>query len=256
MQTISRDLKRCGIYMIVNTYNNHRYIGSSSNIQLRLQRHRSCLRHGYHANQHLQNAWNKYGEGCFIYSILEFCDESIKIEREQFYVDTLFPEYNIAKEIVNLPSYSEESRLKHSKTRRDRIASGLIKRNHCTPVYVYDLQGEFVKKFDSELDACRELDIARSSIYKVLKGEQKRAGQYRFYREEQTDLGEYSKEKRVLPTLWKTIAVSNETEHYEFQNAEECSEFFNVSTVYIRNAIKNNRKFKRKYMIYYKSAVS
>lgn len=242
--------------MIVNTYNNHRYIGSSSNIQLRLQKHRSCLRHGHHANQHLQNAWNKYGEDCFIYSILEFCDESVKIEREQFYVDTLLPEYNIAQEIVNLPSYSEESRLKHSRTRKEKIASGLIRRNHCTPVYVYNLQGEFVKRFDSESAACRELGITPSGVYKVLKGEQRRVGQYRIFKEEQTNLGAYNKERRILPSLWKVIVVSNETEYYEFQNAEDCSRFFNVCTIYIRDAIKKNRKFKRKYRIYYKSAVS
>ena len=153
MKQISKELKRCGIYMIVNLVNGNRYIGSSKNIQQRLQTHRSELRHQYHGNIHLQNAWNKYGEKNFDYSILEFCEENIRISREQYYVDTLKPEYNISVDIVELPSYSKESRAKLSKVRKQRIAEGLIEKTHCSKLFVYNLQGEFVKEFNSEMDA-------------------------------------------------------------------------------------------------------
>ena len=51
----------CGIYKITNKQNEKFYIGSSTNIEMRWCAHKSCLRRNVHSNQHLQNAWNKYG---------------------------------------------------------------------------------------------------------------------------------------------------------------------------------------------------
>ena len=85
----------CGIYMIINLINNHKYIGSSINIKRRLEIHRSNLRHNHHSNSHLQNAWNKYGEDNFVFNILEKCSKEKRFEREQYYIDTIKPKYNI-----------------------------------------------------------------------------------------------------------------------------------------------------------------
>ena len=185
MKQIGKELQRCGIYMIINLINGNRYIGSSKNIQQRLQTHRSNLRNNHHCNIHLQNAWNKYGEAKFDYSILEFCEENIRINREQYYVNTLKPEYNISIEIVELPSNSIESRLKLSRTRKQRMAEGLIKKTNCTKIFVYNLQGTFIKEFDSEMDACRELGLTRSGILKTLKGEQKQHHGFLLFKEKQ-----------------------------------------------------------------------
>jgi predicted GIY-YIG superfamily endonuclease len=54
-----------GVYIINNKLNGHNYIGSSINIKQRFAQHKSTLRHNTHRNQHLQNAWNKYGEENF-----------------------------------------------------------------------------------------------------------------------------------------------------------------------------------------------
>ncbi len=255
MEKLSKDLQRSGIYMIVNQQNGKRYIGSSKDIYTRLQCHRAELRHNNHYNPHLQAAWNKYKEHSFNYTVLEYCKESKLIEREQYYVNTLKPEYNISVEIVQLPSYSEESRAKHSKTRKERIASGLIPKTHCTKIYVYDLEGNFIAEFPSLAETSRTLGIYKSSIDKVLAGSQNRAHNYRFFREPQNNLSPYKRKKKVCETLWKSIIVENETEHYEFKNAKECAEYFKVHLVYIRQAIAKNLNFKRKYKIYYKSAV-
>lgn len=255
MKQISKELKRCGIYMIVNLVNGNRYIGSSKNIQQRLQTHRSELRHQYHCNDHLQNAWNKYGEKNFDYSILEFCEEDIRISREQYYVDTLTPEYNISVDIVELPSNSEESRAKLSRVRKQRISEGLIEKTHCSKLFVYNLQGEFMKEFNSEMDACRELGFTRSGIQKTLRGENKHHHGYLLFREKQDSVIPYKRTKKV-DKQYKTIIVQNDNEYYEFRNAKECSEFFNIHIVSVRGAILHNRKFLHKYMIKYKGAVS
>lgn len=255
MKQISKSLKRCGIYMIINILNGNRYIGSSKDIQQRLQTHRSNLRHNHHHNEHLQNAWNKYGEKNFDYSILEFCEENIRISREQYYVDTLKPEYNISVGIVELPSYSEESRTKLARVRKQRIADGLIEKTHCSKLFVYNLQGEFVKEFNSEMDACRELGLTCNGVQKALRGENKHHHGYLLFREKQDSVIPYKRTKKV-DKQYKAIIVQNDNEYYEFRNAKECSEFFNIHIVSVRGAILHNRKFLHKYMIKYKSAVS
>ena len=254
MKQIGKELQRCGIYMIINLINGNRYIGSSKNIQQRLQTHRSNLRNNHHCNIHLQNAWNKYGEAKFDYSILEFCEENIRINREQYYVNTLKPEYNISIEIVELPSNSIESRLKLSRTRKQRMAEGLIKKTNCTKIFVYNLQGTFIKEFDSEMDACKELGLTRSGILKTLKGEQKQHHGFLLFKEKQDFVIPYKKTKNV-DKQYKAIIVKNDTEYYEFKSAKECAEFFNIHIVSVRGAILNNRKFLHKYKIKYKRAV-
>ena len=57
--------------------------------------HRAELRHNNHENPYLQASWNKYGEDKFDYYIIENCDENHLLEREQNYIDTMKPEYNI-----------------------------------------------------------------------------------------------------------------------------------------------------------------
>jgi group I intron endonuclease len=65
-----------GIYEIVNTINGKRYIGQSSDVQNRFSIWTSDLRRDKSCNQHLQNAWNKYGEKAFVFHLLFECSIS------------------------------------------------------------------------------------------------------------------------------------------------------------------------------------
>lgn len=84
-----------GIYEIKNKKNGHRYIGSSVSIKDRWNTHISNLRRNKHTSKHLQNAFNKYGEDAFEFSVLETCDVHVLAIREQNCIDTMRPEYNI-----------------------------------------------------------------------------------------------------------------------------------------------------------------
>lgn len=79
----------CGIYKITNKQNNKFYIGSSVDIETRWSAHKSYLRRCIHANKHLQNAWNKYGEDNFIFSILIETEEAALLDKEQEFIDEL-----------------------------------------------------------------------------------------------------------------------------------------------------------------------
>lgn len=76
-----------GIYKITNTVNGKCYIGQSTNLGKRIKKHIDTLLNGSNRNEHLQNAYNKYGAGCFTIEIIEECDENSLDEREIFWID-------------------------------------------------------------------------------------------------------------------------------------------------------------------------
>ena len=86
-----------GIYQIRNLVNDNIYVGSAVDISQRWWRHTCDLRKNKHHSQHLQRAWNKYGKESFELSILEECEpvKETLLDREQYYLDTFRPEYNI-----------------------------------------------------------------------------------------------------------------------------------------------------------------
>ena len=78
-----------GIYLILNTVNNKKYVGSTSStsgFKGRWRRHKSGLRHNKKSSPHLQNAYNKYGEDKFVFSILEECTDDLLAEREEYWI--------------------------------------------------------------------------------------------------------------------------------------------------------------------------
>lgn len=60
-------------------------------------KHKSDLKRGKHHSPALQNCYNKYGLEQLEFIILEECLPEICIQREQFYLDSLCPEYNCCK---------------------------------------------------------------------------------------------------------------------------------------------------------------
>ena len=84
-----------GIYKL--TINNKFYIGSAKNIGIRLSKHLLDLERNLHHSIYLQRAWNKYQD--INIEIIEICDNII--EREQYYIDTLQPHFNLCKNATN-----------------------------------------------------------------------------------------------------------------------------------------------------------
>lgn len=112
------NIKKTGIYSIINTKNNKKYIGSTSqSFKKRFEHHISLLRARKHKNAHLQHAWNKYGEKSFIFDIECICCENI-LEKEQEILDSYDFEdlYNINPYATGGLQFSQESIEKRVKT--------------------------------------------------------------------------------------------------------------------------------------------
>lgn len=112
---------KSGIYQIRNIKNNKLYIGSSNDLYKRKSDHFYELRSNIHRNEHLQNAFNIYGEKNFIFEIIEFCDIKDKLKIEQYWIDRLEvlnrdKGYNINPK-TNGSNMSEETKTKISMSR-------------------------------------------------------------------------------------------------------------------------------------------
>jgi group I intron endonuclease len=69
-------------------------VGSSANIEKRVNKHFHTLSNGTHDSSRLSAACAKHGVAAFTSSILEECSEEALIDREQFWLTKLKPRYN------------------------------------------------------------------------------------------------------------------------------------------------------------------
>lgn len=111
----------CGIYKIICDEADF-YIGSSKNIQQRFYKHRRELRKGVHKNEHLQNAYNKYGEKCFDLEIIEICNIDEQYLKEQYYINLLHPIYNKELDVIT-HILTEETKKKLSEANKKYYAN-------------------------------------------------------------------------------------------------------------------------------------
>jgi group I intron endonuclease len=106
-----------GIYSITNKINGKRYIGKSENIKGRWKGHKSELRHNKHHCEHLQLAWNKYGEDSFVFEkICEVWDVNNLRKIEQTFID-LYKSYD-GRFGYNEERYADERKIVSEETKR------------------------------------------------------------------------------------------------------------------------------------------
>lgn len=105
-----------GVYLIENTINGRKYVGSAINIRSRWQGHRRSLERGRHHSKFMQRCWNKHGADAFSFKVLVECCVENLTSVEQDFIDDLAPEYNSAPFAGSQLGYrhSAESRRKMS----------------------------------------------------------------------------------------------------------------------------------------------
>lgn len=91
------------------------YVGSAVQIKRRWGKHLTELKYNKHGNKKLQNHFNKYGKADLVFIIIEPCFPEFLFVREQYYIDTLNPYFNIVMKVgINSRIISDETRNKLS----------------------------------------------------------------------------------------------------------------------------------------------
>lgn len=119
---ISENKGKSGIYMITNIITGNIYVGQSIDLSKRFIKY-FC--HSYIKSKEsliISRALIKYGYSNFSVYILEYCDKSHLIQREQYYLDKLNPEYNILR---SMKIAGSSRGYKHSQDSKDKTSKAL-----------------------------------------------------------------------------------------------------------------------------------
>lgn len=164
-----------GIYAIFNKINGKKYVGSSVNIYKRKAEHYLALNDNKHHSFYLQRAWNKYKPESFEFILLEKVEkkENLLI-REQWWLDNSNSKYNVCKIAGNTlgRKTSKSTRDKISKALKGRISTKQIEaqKNRRKPVDQYDIEGNFMKGWDSSQDAAAFYSKSHKLIINAANG--------------------------------------------------------------------------------------
>lgn len=99
---------KCGVYMWINKITGARYVGSALDLSRRFMCYysfKSLTSRVSKSNSVIYRALLKYGHSNFSLEILEYCDKAEVIKREQYYLDSLKPEYNILTTAYSVAGY-------------------------------------------------------------------------------------------------------------------------------------------------------
>ena len=130
-----------GIYTIINLINNKFYIGSSTEIEKRINTHFSNLNKNKHPNIKLQNSYNKYGKNNFTYKILDIFEDISKqnlLIKEQEWIDKYEP-----KDLFNLSLITNSG------------GADCLKKQSL----LLDLRGNIIKEFNSLKEIAKFLNF-------------------------------------------------------------------------------------------------
>lgn len=125
LDIIKDNKQKCGVYKWTNLETNEFYVGSSVNLRIRFnQYYNLTFIIKYAKSSIFLKALLKYGYSKFRLDIIEYCDKEIVLDREQFYIDTLKPTYNILKNAKSSLGYL------HTKEAKEKMRLANLGRKH------------------------------------------------------------------------------------------------------------------------------
>ncbi|MGF9988069.1 GIY-YIG nuclease family protein [Bacillus mycoides] len=160
------------IYKIENLVNGKVYIGQTvRNYKRRMYEHRRKLRNNRHDNLFLQNAWNKYEETSFSFSIITECVVNELDELEVEWI-SLYQEKNLS---YNLESGGSTNKKLHEQTKRKLSKYtkelGWIGGEHPRARKVICINTGRV--YDSIVEASKDINASYGGLFNVLSGKNK-----------------------------------------------------------------------------------
>jgi len=114
------------VYSITCKVTDKVYFGRSQEIDKRWRAHKNMLRRGLHNNLSLQSEWALYGEGNFVFKILEVFDNKKEAEyKEQKYIDDpKYKKYNISNAKDGGDTFTNNPRGEHTRKLKSENSSG------------------------------------------------------------------------------------------------------------------------------------
>ncbi|OAQ21992.1 intron endonuclease, partial [Linnemannia elongata AG-77] len=187
---------KAGIYMWTHKETGKSYVGSAIDLSKRLSNYYSIGYLTRYSNSIICNALYHHGYSKFSLTILEYIDISnlskleakkLILEREQFYIDTLKPDYNILKIAGNLLGFkhSKEALSKmslaksgvnnpmHGKTETlDKISLALTgdKNYKSKKVFLYSSENPLIlyKEFETYTSAAEYINCSSTHIGRII----------------------------------------------------------------------------------------
>jgi len=160
---------KSGVYRWINLANNKSYVGSGANLSKRLSH--------YYSDKYLEtqlkkgksviySAILKYGRNNFKLEILEYCEPTVVLKREQQYINSIKPEYNILQKAGNSLGrmHTEESKQKMSEAQKGKTLTEESKKKISVAMFG---NKKFLGKTHSEVSKAK-ISEARGTTVKVL----------------------------------------------------------------------------------------
>lgn len=159
---IKENKDKSGVYRWRHLLTGKSYIGSSINLGRRFRDYYnySFITHENNKSMVIYKALLKHGYSGFKLEILVYCTVEDTRVREQYYLDTLKPEYNI------LTTAGSSLGFKHSKESLEKVRNHLAKINaeKGLKVEVFDTETNTTTVYDSIIKAAKAIGCDKTSI--------------------------------------------------------------------------------------------
>jgi len=155
---------KSGIYRWIDTINNKSYIGSSTNITKRLRKYFSL---SYLNNKIVKNnsliykALLKHDYSKFNLEILEYCNKDSLINREQYYLDSLKPEYNICKIAGSMLGFKHSAETLLKFKNRETV-TGYV-------TIVINKEKNYIRIYNSLRTAAKSIGVSHTTLIRYSK---------------------------------------------------------------------------------------
>lgn len=264
-----------GIYKITNKINGKVYIGQAVDLWKRISNgYLNTLPNGKNHNQHLQRAWDKYGGTNFKIEIQEECKKDKLNEREQYWMDyynscDINYGYNICPEAGSNRGHKHSAE-SIEKIRKHTIEHNPMKGKHHTeetkrrlsemrkayhedkkfPIYQFDLEGIFIKEWESLSSVEELLGISHGNILAVIKKEKMTAGKFIWCKKEDYDNGIFELQEAIRqkkefahPSSRKIVQLDLQGNYIQtFDSITLASKSLNIKNCNISAVLANRQK--------------
>lgn len=174
---LADNLSTTCVYRWINKLNGNMYVGSSTNLRIRLYTYFS-LGSLNRSSRIIDRALLKHGYSNFSFEILEYCTKENVLEREQYYMDFLKPIYNIVDKAGSTLGYKHTEASK-AKMRNLPLSDELLQVKlqsvakagmaNRVKVVIANIKTLVCEEYLSMTEAGKALGVHRNNISNALK---------------------------------------------------------------------------------------